>query len=98
MLLETVCGYHVIDALDRALMDLLNGIHGPGVYKARDWIVNVTSFGGSSTAVLSAPGSIADRLHACLTAYAADTEKHEYKRIFRDNFQALWVCECTNES
>lgn len=36
--------------------------------------------------------------HACLTAYEADTDKWEYKRIFRNEFNDLWICECANES
>nr|DAW59943.1 MAG TPA: hypothetical protein [Caudoviricetes sp.] len=36
--------------------------------------------------------------HACLTAYEAETEKWIYKRTFRNEFDDLCVCECTNES
>lgn len=30
--------------------------------------------------------------------YEADTDKWEHKRIFRNEVDDLWVCECTNES
>lgn len=34
MKLETVGGYHIIDAVDRALMSLVGANRTPGVYKA----------------------------------------------------------------
>lgn len=42
--------------------------------------------------------AVIHRLHACLTAYEADTDKWEYKRMFRNEFNDLWICECANES
>lgn len=63
MKLETVGGYHIIDAVE-----------------------------------FPAPDDVVHRLHACLTAYEADTRNWEYKRIFRDEDKGLWVCECANES
>lgn len=98
MLLETADTNHVFYALDRTLMKLIQCIRTPSVYKAGDWLIKVTSYEGHSTAVLPAPEIIADRLHACLTAYEAETEKWVYKRTFRNEFDDLWVCECTNES
>lgn len=61
MKLETVGGYHVIDAVDQALMGLIIANRTPGVY-------------------------------------AAGTCSGEYKRVFRDDVENLWVCECANES
>ena len=98
MRLVAIDGHHVIDTIDRALMCLIGTIHTPGVYEAGSWRIKVTSSHGSSTAVLPAPDAIIHRLHACLTAYEADTDKWEYKRIFRNEVDDLWVCECTNES
>ena len=98
MPLETVDSCRIIDAIDQALMDLIGAIHAPGVYEAGSWRIKVTSSHGHSTAVLPAPDAVIHRLHACLTAYEADTDKWEYKRIFRNEFNDLWICECANES
>ena len=98
MKLETVGGYRIIDAVDQVLMSLIAANRTPGIYKAGTWRIKVTSFRGDSTAVFPAPDNVANRLHACLTAYEADTGNWEYKRVFRDDLENLWVCECTNES
>lgn len=98
MTLETVGSYLIIDAVDRALMSLIAANRNPGIYKAGTWRITVTSFHGNSTAVFPAPDDVAHRLHACLTAYEADTGNWEYKRVFRDDVENLWVCECTSES
>lgn len=98
MQLKAAGSEHIIDVLDQALIGLINSIRTPSVYKAGDWIIKVTSADGHSTAVLPTPEYIAERLHACLTAYEADTGRYEYKRVFRNEFNDLWVCECANES
>lgn len=95
MKLETVGGHHVIDAVDQALM-IAN--RTPGVYTAGTWSIKATSFHGNSTAVFPAPDDVAHKLHACLTAYEVDIGNREYKRVFRDDVENLWVCECANES
>jgi hypothetical protein len=95
---EPIIDINIVHALDRALIDLLTSIRSPSVYKAGAWYIKVTSFGGYSTAVLPAPESVADRLNACLTAYRAATRNREYKRVFRDEFDSLWVCECSHEN
>lgn len=98
MQLKAAGSEHIIDVLDQALIALISSISMPAVYKAGDWNIKVTSADGYSTAVLSASEFIADKLHACLTAYEADTGMYEYKRVFRNEFNDLWVCECINES
>ena len=98
MQFKAAASEHIIDVLDQALIALINSIRMPSVYKAGDWNIKVTSADGCSTAVLPAPEYIKERLHACLTAYEADTGMYEYKRVFRNEFNDLWVCECTNES
>lgn len=98
MRLETADDSHIIYTLDRTLMQFIQSVRGPSVYKAGVWRIKVTSSDGHSTVVLSAPGIFSDRLHACLTAYAAETGKYAYKRTFRNEFDDLWVCECTHES
>lgn len=98
MRFETIDGARVIDTIDRALIGLIGATHTPGVYKVGSWRIKVTSSYGHSTAVLPTPDAVIHRLHACLTAYEADTDKWEYKRIFRNEVDDLWICECANES
>lgn len=98
MRLETINGPRVIDTIDRALIGLIGATRTPGIYEVGPWRIKVTSSHGHSTAVFPAPDAVIHRLHACLTAYEADTDKREYKRIFRNEVDDIWVCECTNES
>lgn len=98
MRLETITDCHVIDIIDRALIGLIGETHAPGVYEVGSWRIKVTSSYGHSTAVLPAPDAVIHRLYAGLTAYEAVTDKWEYKRIFRNEVNDIWVCECTNES
>lgn len=98
MRLETITDCRVIDIIDRALIGLIGETHAPGVYEVGSWRIKVTSSHGHSTAVLPTPDAVIHRLYACLTAYEADTNKWEYKRIFRNAVDDIWVCECTNES
>lgn len=98
MRLETISGPRVIDTIDRALIGLIGATRTPGIYEVGHWRIKVTSSRGHSTAVSPAPDAVIHRLCACLTAYEADTDKWEYKRIFRNEIDDIWVCECTNES
>ena len=98
MRLETINGPRVIDTIDRALIGLIGATRAPGIYEVGPWRIKVTSSHGHSTAVSPAPDAVFHRLRACLTAYEADTGKWEYKRVFRNEVDDIWVCECTNES